>query len=209
MVPTCDGKRNRAGAEWAEARIKQLTGGDMVRARFMGCDEFEFRPQFKLMIVGNHRPRLRDVGDAMRRRLRMVSFEFKPDVINRNLEDELLINEGGCILSWMIEGCLDWQKEGLPVPPAVQAATDDYFESQDTVTDWMNIACDLHSRYSEASGELFQSWSEYCRNTGDDPGSIVGFADALKRCGLRKKRTTGGARCWLGIRLKQPATGGR
>lgn len=188
-------------AEWAEARIKALTGGDTIRARFMRCDEFEFRPTFKLVIVGNHRPRLRDVGEAMRRRLRIVPFENKPAKVNPNLEQELMA-EGGQILQWAIDGCLAWQAEGqLPIPPAVAAATADYFDSQDTLTEWLSTACEVDRRHSEASAALFRSWSDYCKATGDQPGSQVHFADELKRRGFYGRKTMTG-KVWQGLRIR-------
>ena len=61
------------GRRWAESRIKTLTGGDL-RARFMRQDLFEFTPQFKLMIVGNHKPSLRSVNEAARRRFNLIPF---------------------------------------------------------------------------------------------------------------------------------------
>ena len=66
------------GRAWAEAKIKQLTGGDKIAARFMRQDFFEFNPQFKLLIVGNHQPELRTVDDAMKRRVNIVPFNRKP-----------------------------------------------------------------------------------------------------------------------------------
>jgi putative DNA primase/helicase len=56
------------GRRWAETRIKTLTGGDRVAARFMRQDFFEYTPQFKLLIAGNHQPILRTVDEAIRRR---------------------------------------------------------------------------------------------------------------------------------------------
>ena len=58
---------------------QEMTGGDTIAARFMRQDFFEYRPQFKLTIVGNHKPSLRNVDDAMRRRLDIVPFEHKPN----------------------------------------------------------------------------------------------------------------------------------
>ena len=62
------------GRRWAEAKIKTLTGGDRVRARFMRQDFFEFVPQFKLWIAGNHKPHLRSVDEAIRRRFHLLPF---------------------------------------------------------------------------------------------------------------------------------------
>jgi putative DNA primase/helicase len=62
------------GRRWAEAKIKQLTGGDMVSARFMRQDFFEYRPAFKLVMAGNHKPSLRSVDEAIRRRFHLIPF---------------------------------------------------------------------------------------------------------------------------------------
>src|SRR5947208_6458927 len=67
------------GRAWAETRIKQLTGGDQISARFMRQDFFTFRPQFKLLVIGNHRPILKTVDDAARRRFAIVPFTRKPE----------------------------------------------------------------------------------------------------------------------------------
>jgi putative DNA primase/helicase len=63
-----------AGSRWAETRIKALTGGDPVSARFMRQDFFTYVPQFKLLVAGNHKPKLREVNEAMRRRLHFIPF---------------------------------------------------------------------------------------------------------------------------------------
>jgi len=83
----------------------------------MRQDVFEFLPQFKLTIVGNHKPVLRNVDEAARRRFLIVPFEQKPALPDRELEGKLSAEASG-ILQWMIEGCLDWQKHGLVSPPA-------------------------------------------------------------------------------------------
>jgi putative DNA primase/helicase len=94
------------GHAWAEARIKALTGGDRIAARFMRQDFFEYDPQFKLTVIGNHRPVLRNVDEAMRRRINMIPFLLKPPLVDRQLEEKLLLEAPG-ILQWMIDGCLE------------------------------------------------------------------------------------------------------
>src|SRR5437879_4712884 len=84
ILPTLLGYRARArlvtaieteeGRRWAESKIKALTGGDRISARFMRQDFFEFTPAFKLVLAGNHKPGLRSVDEAIRRRLHLVPF---------------------------------------------------------------------------------------------------------------------------------------
>jgi putative DNA primase/helicase len=100
------------GHAWAEARIKSLTGGDKMSGRFMRQDFFEFQPQLKLVIIGNHKPVLQTVDDAARNRFNIVPFILKPVSPDRQLEQKLQA-EWPEILRWMIEGCVDWQKKDL------------------------------------------------------------------------------------------------
>ena len=110
------------GRPWAETRIKQMTGGDPITARFMRQDFFTYQPQFKLTIVGNHKPVLRNVDDAARRQFNIVPFTVKPANPDPELEEKLK-PEWPAILRWMLDGCLDWQANGLTCPESVASAT--------------------------------------------------------------------------------------
>jgi putative DNA primase/helicase len=127
----------QAGRNWNEARIKALTGGDKIVARFMRGDFFEFIPQFKLMISGNHKPTLRNVDEAIRRRLHLIPFTvtIPPEERDRDLADKLRAEWPG-ILQWAIDGSLEWRRVGLLPPEAVQHATEDYLQAEDDVLSW-------------------------------------------------------------------------
>ncbi len=91
----------------------------------MRQDHFEYVPQFKLIIAGNHRPQLSGHGEAMRRRLHLVPFEvtISPEKRDPQLMSKLKSERDG-ILGWMVEGCAEWQRlerplPGLPAPGAV------------------------------------------------------------------------------------------
>src|SRR3954462_11899159 len=148
------------GRAWAEVRIKQLTGGDTISARFMRQDFFEYRPQFKLTVIGNHKPVLRNVDDAARRRFNVVPFTRKPAAPDKQLETKLKA-EWPAILRWMIEGCLDWQQNDLMRLQAVISATETYFSEQDTMRQWLDECCDIGLRKSDTQDGLFKNWTEY------------------------------------------------
>jgi putative DNA primase/helicase len=130
------------GRKWAETRIKTLTGGDRIAARFMRQDFFEFKPQFKLLIAGNHKPILRTVDEAIRRRFIMVPFAVTIPVDERDptLPKRLKAEWPG-ILQWMIDGCIAWQEQGLAPPAAVIDATLAYLEAQDAFGAWLDESC--------------------------------------------------------------------
>lgn len=192
------------GRAWAEARIKQMTGGDPITCRFMRQDDFTYIPQFKLTIIGNHKPELRTVDAAARRRFNIVPFDRKPVVVDRELEAKLM-GEAPGILRWMIDGCLDWQIHGLVRPKSVLEATNDYFADQDSFSQWIDQCCDCEpgNRYKKASAaELYQSWSAYARAAGETPESKKEFAARLLTAGrgIVAKRVTKGV-TYEGIRL--------
>jgi putative DNA primase/helicase len=116
--------KTEEGRRWAESRIKTLTGGDKISARFMRQDFFEYIPQFKLIIAGNHKPGLRSVDEAIRRRFNLIPFTvtIPPEQRDENLGEKLKAELPG-ILAWMIQGCLDWQERGLDPPAIITDAT--------------------------------------------------------------------------------------
>jgi putative DNA primase/helicase len=167
------------GRGWAESRIKQMTGGDPIRARFMRQDFFEYRPQFKLVIVGNHKPVLRNVDDAARRRFNIIPFVHKPEAPDKRLETKLMA-ERPAILAWAIEGAIDWQQNGLVRPAVVADATAEYFTEQDIVRQWAAECCETGGRnISDTTANLFTNWSAYAQANGEKPGSTKWFSQVL------------------------------
>lgn len=192
------------GHAWAEARIKSLTGGDKIAARFMRQDFFEFQPQFKLVVIGNHKPVLHNVDDAARRRFNIVPFIRKPARPDRQLEQKLQA-EWPAILRWMIDGCLDWQANGLVRPASVKETTEAYFSDQDLLGQWLAEKCDAadpsNTSKSDFVGALFESWVKYSNEAGELPGTKKAFSEALSSRDFPAKRGTGGVRMFTGLRL--------
>ncbi|WP_230164883.1 phage/plasmid primase, P4 family [Roseomonas sp. CECT 9278] len=177
---------------WAESRIKALTGGDPISARFMRQDFFEFTPQFKLVIAGNHKPGLRAVDEAMRRRLHMIPFAVTIPAGERDqgLSDRLRAEWGG-ILAWAIAGCMEWQRIGLAPPAIVREATDAYLAAEDTLGLWLAECCAVAPDRYALTSTLFGSWSEWAKRAGVAPGTTMAFSQALDGRGFTWKRQGG------------------
>jgi putative DNA primase/helicase len=196
-----------AGRAWAESRVKMLTGGDKITARFMRQDFFEFVPQFKLTVIGNHKPGLRAVDEAMRRRLLMA--EFRVTIPKEERDKDLpctLRAEWGGILAWALRGCLEWQRIGLAPPPAVVDATAAYLSDEDALGQWLEACCDVAKDRFALSATLFRSWCEWARAAGEAQGTRRSFAQALQGRGFRPGRWGGASdRGFHGLEIRQPA----
>lgn len=188
------------GRAWAEARIKALTGGDPITARFMRQDFFTYQPHFKLLFAGNHQPSLSSVDPAMQRRFNMMPFVHKPRSPDHMLEEKLK-EEAPRILAWALQGCLDWQQHGLARPESVTAATADYFEQQDLLGQWVAERCTTEPRDWDAPASLFKSWSDFAHKAGEQPGTAKSFGSTLEKRGYRRDRSNG-VRKHLGIAVR-------
>jgi putative DNA primase/helicase len=156
------------GRLWAETKIKALTGGDAISARFMRQDFFTFVPKFKLMVAGNHKPRMRNVDEAMRRRFHLIPFAVTiPPAKRDNDPADKLRTEWPAILRWMLDGCLQWQREGLNPPQAVINATNEYLESEDAVSSWITDKCETGTDKRAANALLYHSFKEWAEQTGE------------------------------------------
>lgn len=176
------------GRNWAESRIKSLTGGDPISARFMRQDEFTFTPQFKLWFAGNHKPGLRNVDPAMAARVNLVPFKvyFAPHERDPKLPEKLR-EEWPSILRWAIDGCLKWQREGLGQPPDVKEATDKYISDEDTLAIWLAEATEtegVRPTEYELAVDLFASWKAWAEAASEHVGSMKRFSQKLMARGF-------------------------
>jgi putative DNA primase/helicase len=199
MVPAVETEEGRL---LAESKIKTLTGGDRIAARFMRQDFFEYVPQFKLLIAGNHKPSLRTVDEAIRRRFHLIPFTvtIPPDQRDTSLGDRLKEEWPG-ILSWAIEGCIEWQDKGLAAPKAVVDATAKYLEAEDGIHTWIDEECERDHRAFTTSGSLYASWKAWADRSGENAGSMKAFSQNLEKRGFEYRAKRDG-RGFIGLRIK-------
>jgi putative DNA primase/helicase len=194
------------GRRWAEARIKEMTGGDTITARFMRQDFFSYKPQFKLLFSGNHMPTLRSVNKAITRRFNRIPFgvTIEDDKVDPHLVEKLKAEWPG-ILAWAIDGCLEWQRVGLKPPEAVAAATETYLESEDVLGAWLEEKCEFDANYWTSMPDLFGSWRSWAVVRDEWFGSVKIFSQRLEDRGKfkRQKNKEGTQRGFTGLQLKK------
>lgn len=200
------GSETERGKRWAESRIKSLTGGDRIAARFMRADYFEFDPTFKLVVHGNHKPSLYGVDEAIRRRLHLIPFDVKipADEKDTKLKDKLK-DEWPGILRWAIDGCLEWQRRGLDPPASVSDATDEYLHEEDTIGRWLDACCDTEDPQGFASSSaLYDSWTTWAEAAGEYVISKKRLGQELAERGFDSYREPGtGQRGYIGLTLEE------
>lgn len=201
------------GQRFAEARIKQLTGRDVISGRFMRQDWFSFVPTHTLWLLANHQPQVRAGGPAFWRRLRLLPFEHTVPAERRipDLEDRLVDEEGPAILAWLIAGARDYFRLGLAEPASVLAATDAYAGDQDTVGRFVDDRCDIGEPSAQhmqvRTSELRQAYETWCRIEGEEAVSAKALTTTLRtRFGVLADRDRDG-RFYSGIRLRDAMTG--
>lgn len=193
-----------AGRTLNVARVKQLTGGDTIRARFLYQQPFSFNPTHKLLAHGNSKPMMGDPSSAIWRRLLPVPFGVKIAEHERDRDiDEKLAAEGPGILNWLIDGCLSWQEGGLRVPPELAREVEQYRQEDDAHADFFDQELVMDSDGWTASGALnaaYRDWAK--RNVGYElnPHDV---ADRLRKKGARHvRRGPAGSRGWAGVRIE-------
>jgi putative DNA primase/helicase len=199
------------GRAWDEVKLKSLTGGDPITARFMRQDSFTYQPQFLLIVAGNHKPSLKSVDIAISRRLNLLPFLHNIPEGERDLNlPEKLKAEWPGILRKMIDGCVEWHRDGLQQPLSVRQASEAYLEAEDTLGQWLAERCDVSHTITAiaATDALYVDWRGWSEMNGQQPGSRKAFSTLLSEHGFvyhRDKDTRG----FKGLRLKQkPPPGG-
>lgn len=189
------------GVYWHESKVKALVSGEPFTGRRLYQEEKTFTPRFTPWVIGNNKPNLRHVDEAMRRRLHLIPFLFQVDKPDKHLKEKLL-KEAPQILQWCIDGCLLWQSEGLEQPKAVKQATDSYFEDQDTVTEWKDACLDFGKVLSATPTQLLESYNDFTGEKADHK-KINTIMKKMELSGLRiaERRTVKGKK-WEGVAVR-------
>lgn len=196
------------GRRLAEVVVKEMTGGDLITARFLHAEFFEFRPEFKIFLAVNHRPVIKGTDHAIWRRIRLIPFtvEIPQEQQDRELPEKLKAELPG-ILNWFLAGCLQWRYGGLAAPQAVVDATEDYRSEMDTLGGFLQDHCILTPGAEVMAAELFKKYLVWAEASGEKyPLNKITFGMKLRERGFVSTQQTKGAhkglKKWVGIGLR-------
>jgi putative DNA primase/helicase len=191
-----------SGGRLAESLVKELTGGDIIRARRMREDFWQFKPSHKLVVAANYKPIVRGQDHGIWRRLRLVPFAvtIPTDKQDKTLPDRLRKELHG-VLTWCVRGCLEWQAKGLQEPQIVLGATEGYRADQDILADFFDECCLIEPHATVSAGRLYQAYTAWCKANGHDPDNSTVFGRKLGERGFESRKVSGGSKVRDGISL--------
>lgn len=191
------------------AQVKSMTGNDSINARFLHCNSFDFRPQFKLYINTNYLPSVDDMSLFSSNRVRVIPFDrhFEPQEQDPNLKHLFAEEEAkSAILNWLIAGWQLLQKEGLDSPAAVVEATKEYSRDSNKIALFAEEKL-IEDKTGEArTAAVYERYKEWCDVNGCMPENSTNFKKSLQAIGtvVRRRPRDGSEKTTLllGYRLR-------
>jgi putative DNA primase/helicase len=188
----------------AEAKVKELTGGDTIKARKMYGSFFQFEKTWTIFLLTNHKPIIRGTDNAIWRRVRLIPWGVRISDKDKLPQDEVvkyLREESPAILNWLLEGLRDTLDNPTWEAGEVKSATDDYRHDQDCLSGFLDSECEAGAKYKAATVETYQAYDAYCRGINEEPYKTRTFMKMMKDreyCIDRHGKTSD----FVGIRLK-------
>jgi putative DNA primase/helicase len=181
-----------AGKPMSEAVLKRVTGKDMVSARFLRQEFFEFKPSFLLMLATNHKPKFKGQDDGLWRRVKMIPFKrfFAPHEREYDLDKQLLAEAQG-IAAWAVRGARVWFEGGLKDPASITKATQEYKETSDALAGFFPgvLVADDSARIDGA--EAYNDYKDWCEAEGLPQREVWtrrAFYSAMEERGIQRVR---------------------
>ncbi|MBF0121351.1 MAG: bifunctional DNA primase/polymerase [Desulfobacterales bacterium] len=185
-----------------ETVVNRITGQDALTVRFLYGKDFEYNPEFKLFVSGNHKPNIKGTKHATWRRIKLIPFNVKFE--DKEQDKELfskLSSELAGILAWAVRGCLSWQESGLNPPQEVQDAVKNYREETDTLGKFMSDCCIINFSESIKSSDFYKRYVLWCDENGETITGKKQFTTELIERGYKKIKSSGFEH-WHGLSLR-------
>lgn len=196
---------SEAGQQLAESKLKDITGGERITARFMRGNWFEFYPEFKIWLGTNNKPLIKGTDNAIWDRIRLIPFTVRIEADQQIPKTELMegfISEMPGIISWLVQGCLKWQSDGLGRPAGVMNATNEYRSEMDILGVFLEDCCVIGPTVSVTVKLIYAEYEKWAEESGERKISKKMFGNRLREKGFDRYAGTGNVQNWIGIGIK-------
>ncbi len=185
-----------------EARVKFITSHDVITARNLYEEPFDFTPTHKTFLTTNHKPIVRGTDEGIWRRIHLLPFIKTIPVAERdvNFREKVLLPELPGILNWALDGLKEYQREGLKPPQVVMDATGEYRKDMDIIGNWIDERCELNPAAETATSLLHADYKEWTSHSVGFAMSAIAFGRELSERGFEKKKVNR-AKGFRGIKL--------
>ena len=206
------------GTEFNTALVKKIASGEAIVARLpYARHNVEYLPYFKIVLGTNYLPVIPfDDGGAYRRfRVHPFDSKFEGENVDLTLKKDFLTNPKAreCILAWLVEGCLAWQRQGLSdVPREIIRANAAYRKEQSPIGDFLDDYCILDNESGKENPDsrlanMIDKFNAERQYYGGEPIQERAFSSYMKAMGFKASRTTEKGtripyRYFIGVRLK-------
>ena len=193
---------------WDDQRVKESVSRERISARQLYGESFDFMPTHKLFVRGNHQPGAMDGSEGFWRRIVMIGFTRQFSEAERipDLDRKIVDRELPGVLSWMVAGCLEWQKYGLQVPPSIAAAVATYRRDTDLMGEWIDACCTVCPGAEGSINDLFRSYEFFLKEANTRAPSRNTFGRQLVQRGFAK-RSSNGRTLYSGVAIRNPFEG--
>lgn len=143
-------------------------GEDEITARFLYGEHFSYKPQFKLWMMANHKPVIRGTDDGIWQRPMLIPFKVQIPESDRDrqLIDKLKTELPG-ILNWALQGCLEWQRDGLGIPQEVQDAVAEYRKEMDILGGFLEDRCIMNPTAVTPAATIYEAYTLWAEANGE------------------------------------------
>jgi len=189
------------------AKVKALTGGNMVSCAFKHKDPFVYKPQYSVWLSSNHEVNADADDEALWGRVKVVHFpNSRLGKEDKTLKRRMQSPENlEFVLAWLVDGAYRWYQHegrGLQTPSAVRSLTQKQRFDQDSVGLWLEECCEMGAEHLTENTKARISYENWCGANGYEPKKANGFARSLTAHRLEVSVKNQGMRGVRGLSLR-------
>jgi putative DNA primase/helicase len=199
------GSENAKGGAFNEDLLKKITGGDRLKGRFLYSNPVEAAASYHVHLVGNHMPVISGTDDGIWRRFVLIPWPISIPPEQRDLLlRERIAKEKPGLLNWLLQGCIDWNKDGLQMPEFCRAITNDFRQESDELADFITEKLSKDPERYCLKGEVYTAYKRWAEEGGLRRMTKRQLSTALQERGFESGRTsTTRDHSWIGWTINQ------